>query len=152
MSDPVTIQLGLTRPALERLLGGDNELTIKLSQQVIKKFLEKHTKELIATVEVDNIIRSAKDQIHKDIEKKLGKWEQKKNDRGWNVSKEFKLSKEIESKIEKAILNIVGDIVEEYVNKIDMKKLVEKTVDYQVDARIRRGVRARLDSFLQQNK
>lgn len=145
-----TIQIN-SREALERLLGGDEQLHITARNSIVQDFTRKYLKSLVSLEVVQNeVVKLRKDLdviVRDKITEAIGTF--KKGHYG-DIT-EVKLLPEIEQHLKRCvdshIYELIRNIVEEKIKSMNIEKMINSTVEASVGFRIRDGVKKRLDEI-----
>lgn len=144
---PGRVAVILTRPALDRLLGGDSELEVQLRHAAVKCIIDNHAEALLQNVGVREITERLKTAITEEIDQRIGTI-QKPN--VW-AKTTCKLSPAAEAAVKQAthagVEEIIDQAVKEAVAEIDIDARIARVVNEQVNVRILSGVRAKLDEI-----
>lgn len=134
------IKVVLTRPALERLISGDEELEIQMRHAAVEQIFKKHIAPLIATRSVQDVIAN----ITALFKEEMKKYESKSD---WWVTPQLTstLKKSIEAEAEKVVLNLVKDAVAKFVTEERMEQIVKRVADMYTQEHIKGKIKTHLD-------
>lgn len=140
MSEPNKLNLILTRPALDRLLGDNQEVTVEIKHAAAKEILDKHIAGKISSQMVQDVETRLKKGLADAIEKELGKFSGRYSLPTYEPSAQVKL----------AIQNKVGDVVSETVKVFvdEQTSNIEAKIQNEVDSVVRRYIRIAVDREL----
>lgn len=126
------LKLTLTRPALERLLGGDPEFEIQIKHAAAKELFEKYTDAILGPI----------------IRQKVSEVLTTKSNR-------YPYKVEVNSEFKKAVDDFVNKMIKEHVNKFVEESLqksieseIERRIDLEIKEVVRKKVRDKLDKAL----
>lgn len=104
-SQRLIARLSLTRPALDRLLGGDTELEIRLRHQIVKDFTSHKLVPLLKAPEIESLLNNLKGQTIRMIEEQIGKVP------GYYTKTNFALTPEFEAKVRAKVNDAVSAVL-----------------------------------------
>lgn len=137
------LRLVLTRPALDRLIGGDSELEVELRHAAIKEVLSKHVQTIIYDDTIQNIERLIKDRVAEYVRELVG---------GRKTGDYYKiiLNQAVEDKVKEVVNKTATACVDKLIaDKIEKEipAMIEAHINHEVYDRIRRGVREKMDQI-----
>lgn len=141
------MKLELTLPALERLIGGDNELEVGIRSQIANAFVRKYMKgiadaEMLWKHEIEikkYINEKIKEEV--DIDGLLSGWYIKAGD-GFKNKIRAILDECLEKEINQRIRLLIEQRKEAY--SIEIERYVKKHLDLEVERQIKKGIEERL--------
>lgn len=132
-------------PALERLIGGDNELEVGIRDAIVQDFSKKYLKNVVAEEAMQKYVKQLDDSIRTEAEKTFGAWSRGKT--SFQLSPEvitqinIVVNKAIDSAVREAIREELNKAIERYNNDLEIavqnhiNSNFEKLVDIEVEKR-----------------
>lgn len=146
------MQVSLTLPALERLIGGETEIEVHLRQQIVEKFAEKHLKAIVNREAWQAAYKQWQSELEAAVSKILNEYiaAQQAKDPGMpSTNSGYKLQHAIEQAADKAVERAVQRVVDS--QKRYMEGIVTRRVDQAMEAEIKKrideGVTAKLQAM-----
>lgn len=156
---PIVIQLNY--PALERMLGGDTELEIKLRHQIVEEFIKKRLKGLVNNQALQAVEKQVKDEAFKEAEELVGKIIQEKT--YFNTKYSVLLTNHVKSLIKSTVETTVREATERYTKQFNdniadtverlkrhffsyVTERVQKSLDEEIDKQVQAEIQRRLST------
>jgi phage baseplate assembly protein W len=140
------VKLELTRPALERLIGGDTELEVGLRKQIVHEFTRRHLAELCkeeAMLSAVALVRQTASEIVRqevDITGLLNQYG------GSELGQRMRQA--IQQAAEKAVDECVAERLKSWERHIEY--LVTKSLKSQIDAEVKRQIAAAVETLIRE--
>jgi CRISPR/Cas system-associated protein Cas10 (large subunit of type III CRISPR-Cas system) len=145
MSDKV--KLVLTKPALDRLIGGDSELEVELKHAVAKELLENHIQPALRLQATQEISKRLREGFTEQLQEQLGEYKagMVRNCYGTlSKGQVFNLHPDIKAAIEETVHGQIQSHVNEYVKTLNLEARIAAAFQAGVKQAISDGVRAKL--------
>ena len=136
------VRLSLSLPALERLIGGDNQIEVELRQQIAEKFAERHLKCMLNDTMLGQVQRTVAEFAGKQIGEVINQIGRKETADRWASEARYKLQGPITEAINKAVEESVAEKI---------RNAVQTAADTVV-SRATRDVRTMVDRYLGEKK
>jgi len=135
------VVLILTRPALERLIGGDSEMEIQLRHAAVREVMNRHAAAILKADGFDEIESRLRLAVQAQVDQSIGTKQV-----GW--SRMIVLSPAVQRAIhvldEAAVSKIARDSINKVVGSLNLSEMIEARVKSQIKDEINAGVKARL--------
>lgn len=153
MSEPGKVRIYLNRPALDRLLGGDTELEVRLREQVVDEFARKRLKALVNDETHRRIHNEFAALLKEEVRRQIGEFAADPSVY-WRQNTP-RLQADIQALVAEAAKRAVREAVEQYVadrvekryqalvDRIDAA--VRERVDFEIQTRVEAEILRRLD-------
>ncbi len=136
------MKLSLSLPALERLIGGDNQIEIELRQQIAEKFAERHLKCLLNDTMLGQVQQKVTQFANGQIAALIADIGSKESTNRWASEARFRLHGPITDAIKQAVDDAISNKIAEAVQLAADTRL----------AGITRDVRGMIDRYLSEKK
>ena len=151
MSNEDKVKVVLTRPALERLIGGDSELEIQLRHAAAKEIVKKH----VVSEITDEVKAKA---IHKIASECQSAWFRIEREYSYGSFNQTVLTEkakraiaaDAERHMAKAVTDLVAETVSAAASEEKIAEVVKTTVNARVKSAARRAVDELIDDLIQQ--
>ena len=151
------IKLTLTKPALERLIGGDSEMEIKLRSSTAKEIVNKHFVPMLTSEVLRKVEGQVYNAVEDKLEAKLGKVSDITNPYRYptrkidfnNYTKEL-IKTQVDKLFKDKLYEVIDKKVEELSEKIEQHVL--KVVTHKTMQTINRKVTEKLQEVLDKLK
>ena len=135
----MAVQILLDVPALERLIGNDKEMEVKVKESVISNFLNHNFRPLAEDPyfkeQIDRLRQAISDTVKSEAEKQIGsikeEWKSYYKTNTLVLRPEFKekLTELIEIEVDKLVKAIVADKIAKITASLDIEGRVLRTVE-----------------------
>ena len=153
----MAIDLRLDVPALNRLIGGDSEIEVKLRESVARAFTEKHFIKVFNSKQFTDLVNKRIDEIKLLVSNQIDLKLKKDKIVSINTFGGISLTTDFKQKVK----NEITDTINIYVNKIIYEKInesinnlvpdidirVQSQLDIAIQSIINKAVNARLDKI-----
>ncbi|ODU02299.1 MAG: hypothetical protein ABS79_00645 [Planctomycetes bacterium SCN 63-9] len=146
------MRIELDASALERLLGGDTEVTIHLRQLIVNEFCKKQLKPLLNDAVFRRVSAEWEAQLRKELDARLAElkadFEERSERPGLPSSLQWNLGKAVKQAAQAAVDAAVRDIIE-YQKRHwtrEIAEAVERAIPLEIEKAVAAGVQARLEA------
>lgn len=153
----MAIDLRLDVPALNRLIGGDSEVEVKLRESVARAFTEKHFIKIFNSKQYTDLINKRIDEIKLQVSSQID-LELKKDGivsintfGGISLTTDFKqkIKNEIADAVNSCVNKIIYEKINESINNLvpDIDIRVQSQLDIAIKSIINKAINAKLDKI-----
>lgn len=121
------LKVQLDAAALDRLIGGDTEIEIKLRQAIVEDFARKYLKAVAITDGFQETLRAIKDVETVAIKAYIGEMQS-----SWG-NKTLVLNPEFEKALRARMLSIVNDMIATDTLRTEVQRIIDEKVAYYTD-------------------
>lgn len=146
MTEPNKLNLILTRPALDRLLGGDDQLTVEIKHAAAREILDKHIVPLMDNSALYRVKARLQEHTTKILDEELGEYEAGT----WNKASKFKPSVKVQDSLNALVRSVAQNVAADAVKKVesDIATIVEREVQNVTKVLIRSLVKTEIDAAI----
>lgn len=130
--------------ALERLIGGDNELEIEIRNSVVEEFSKKHLKSIANSEKLSNIYEAISKKLTSDFVERVNYTD------GWTLTKkgEEAVKGRIAHQRERLIDGLVAEGLKSNKVMLDFETMLKGRADYIVSQLTDKNISSRLDKMV----
>ena len=145
------MQVSLTLPALERLIGGETEIEVHLRQQIVEKFAEKHLKAIVNREAWKAAYTQWQAELEAAVAKILNEYiaaQQAKDPGIPGTSSGYRLQDAIAKAADKAVEQAVQRVVDSQKRYLEgiVNSAVDRAMAAEIQKRITEGVNTKLQA------
>jgi hypothetical protein len=146
------VYLQLSRPALDRLIGGDSEIEVKLRQGVVEDFCNRKLKSLVNEESIKKACGEIEAKLHESVAKTAHLIFGEIFERDWDWGAKIAFPRNVTARIQEEVHKMLGiEIVETTKNvldTVDIGKMISERVDASVKSRIDSGVLKKMGEIM----
>jgi len=150
----LTIQIN-NLEALERLVGGDNEVEIEIRNSVVQRFAEKYLKPLANSDAITNALATIKEDISKQVKEKCEKeiasfktnYYGNVSDVKLNSSIRLEIESQVRNVVDTTVRNAVDEAIKTWSSDAELKTRVDKRFEYYTTELINNEIRSRIEKL-----
>lgn len=146
------VGLHLSRPALDRLIGGDSEIEVKLRQGVVEDFCNRKLKSLVNEESIKKACGEIEKKLHEAVTATAHLIFGEIFGRGWNCGAKIEFPRNVTARIQEEVHKMLGiEIVattKNALDTVDIGKMISERVDASVKSRIDAGVLKKMGEIM----